>query len=107
MKDFPQVNGWTVVPLAGDLDDWSAPDTGRLLDAVVGSGVVRLVVDLSAVTFVDSSGLNTLLGAARRARSADGQVHLAGPAPVVRDLIDLTGVGALLPLYPDVPSACA
>ncbi|MFE3874557.1 STAS domain-containing protein [Kitasatospora sp. NPDC059146] len=106
MKDFPEVNGWTVVPLSGDLDDFAAPELRRLFDVLVDGGAPRLVVDLAAVGFVDSSGLNALLGAARRVREGGGGLRLAGAAPRVRDVVELSGVSAVLPLYPDVAAAC-
>ncbi|WP_195911353.1 STAS domain-containing protein [Streptomyces kaniharaensis] len=107
MKDFPQVNGWTVIALSGDLDDFAAHDVRRLLDALVDGGEARVVVDLAAVGFVDSTGLNALLSAARRARDGRGAVRLAGAVPRVRDVVELSGVSAVLPLYPDVAAACA
>ncbi|MEU6238763.1 STAS domain-containing protein [Kitasatospora sp. NPDC047058] len=107
MKDFPEVNGWTVVPLSGDLDDYAALEVRRLLDVLVDGGAVRMVVDLAAVGFVDSTGLNVLLGAARRVRAGHGVLRLAGAVPRVRDVLELSGVAAVLPLYPDVVAACA
>ncbi|WP_369185467.1 STAS domain-containing protein [Streptomyces sp. Y1] len=107
MMDFPEVNGWTVVPLFGDLDDFAAPELRKLFDVLIDGGEPRLVVDLTAVGFVDSTGLNALLGAARRVRDAHGALRLAGAAPRVRDVVELSGVTAVLPLYPDVAAACA
>ncbi|MCG6494237.1 STAS domain-containing protein [Kitasatospora sp. A2-31] len=107
MKDFPEVNGWTVVPLSGDLDDFAAREVTQLLDVLVTGGAVRVVVDLAAVGFVDSTGLNALLAAARSARAGQGDLRLAGAAPMVRDVLDLSGVSAVLRLYPDVAAACA
>lgn len=106
MKDFPEVNGWTVVPLSGDLDDFAARDVRRLLGVLTEGGAVRVVVDLTAVGFVDSTGLNALLAAARRAREAGGGLRLAAAGPRVQDLIEMTGVGQLLPLYRDTAAAC-
>jgi anti-anti-sigma factor len=68
---------------------------GALQEAVARAGVdsaETLVVDLTAVTFADSSAIAALLGVARRAEAR--HVHLvvlAAPGPVVR-LLDLTGV---------------
>ncbi|MFD0277236.1 STAS domain-containing protein [Kitasatospora sp. NPDC127111] len=107
MKDFPEVNGWTVVPLSGDLDDFEAREIRRLLDVLADGGAVRMVIDLASVGFVDSTGLNVLLGAARRLRADHGVLRLAGAAPRVRDVLELSGVAAVLPLYPDVAAACA
>ncbi|MEU3567831.1 STAS domain-containing protein [Kitasatospora sp. NPDC036755] len=99
-------NGWTVVPLHGDLDDFSSRDVRRLFDALTDEGATRVVVDLTAVGFLDSTGLNVLLGAARRARLERGALRLAGAVPRVRDLVELSGVATVLPLYPDVAAAC-
>lgn len=104
MMDFPEVNGWTVVPL--DLDDFAAPEVRRLFEVLIDGGSPRLVVDLSAVGFVDSTGLNALLGAARRLAGTPGALRLAGAVPRVRDVVELSGVTAVLPLYPDVAAAC-
>ncbi|MGA5820306.1 STAS domain-containing protein [Kitasatospora sp. NPDC094028] len=106
MKDFSEFNGWTVVPLFGDVDDFAAPELRKLFDALVDGSAPRLVVDLTAVGFVDSTGLNALLGAARRVREAHGALRLAGAVPRVRDVVELSGVTAVLPLYPDVAAAC-
>ncbi|MFG2916118.1 STAS domain-containing protein [Kitasatospora sp. NPDC048298] len=107
MKEFPVANGWTVVPLSGDLDDFSAREVRHLLDALADTGTTRVVVDLTAVDFLDSTGLNVLIGAARRVRGEQGTLRLAGAVPRVRDLVELSGVATVLPLYPDVAAACA
>ncbi|MER7583735.1 STAS domain-containing protein [Kitasatospora sp. NPDC097691] len=107
MNDFPVANGWTVVPLTGDLDDFAAHEVQRLFEALADGGATRMVVDLTAVGFLDSTGLSVLLGAARRARGDRGALRLAGAAPQVRDVVELSGVAAVLPLYPDVAAACA
>ncbi|MFJ8622213.1 STAS domain-containing protein [Kitasatospora sp. NPDC093550] len=107
MHDFVVANGWTVVPLSGDLDDFAAREVRRLFEALADGGAARMVVDLTAVAFVDSTGLNVLLGAARRARRDRGALRLAGAVPRVRDVVELSGVAAVLPLYPDVAAACA
>ncbi|MFF3072254.1 STAS domain-containing protein [Kitasatospora sp. NPDC057904] len=106
MKDFSEVNGWTVVPLFGDLDDFAAPELRKLFDVLIDGGAPRLVMDLTAVGFVDSTGLNALLGAARRVRERHGALRLAGAVPQVRDVVELSGVEAVLPLFPDVAAAC-
>lgn len=107
MKDFVVANGWTVVPLSGDLDDYAAQEVRRLFEALADAGTVRVVVDLTAVGFLDSTGLNVLLGAARRLRGERGALRLAGAVPRVRDLVELSGVATVLPLYREVTAACA
>lgn len=50
-----------------------------------------LVIDLDDVSFIDSSGLRSLLGASRRARSRGAEVVLRSVGPEVARLLDITG----------------
>lgn len=50
-----------------------------------------LVIDLGDVSFIDSSGLRSLLGASRRARSRGAEVVLRAVGPEVARLLDITG----------------
>jgi anti-anti-sigma factor len=51
----------------------------------------QLVIDLDDVSFIDSSGLRSLLGASRRARTRGGEVVLRSVGPEVARLLDITG----------------
>ncbi|WP_373311342.1 STAS domain-containing protein [Kitasatospora indigofera] len=57
-----------------------------------------LVVDLRAVTFCDSSGLNALLQARLDAERQDTPVHLARPTDNVARVLEMTGVDRVLPV---------
>lgn len=71
--------GAALVVVVGRLDAVEAPELDRVLDALVGDGDVRLQVDLTDVTFLDSAGLAVLVRARRRARGAGGDVELVRP----------------------------
>ena len=60
--------GPSVLKLRGDLDLHTAPGLRERLAALIDAGSLRVVVDLSEVAFMDSTGLGVLVGAARRAR---------------------------------------
>jgi len=84
------------VSAAGEIDSSTAPQLRERLDAVLDSGVAELVVDLGAVTFLDSAGLCVLAAAHRRA--ADQAVRLrvlASHRAVIRPL-EITGLYNLL-----------
>lgn len=74
----------------GDVDLQSAPDLLAVLSAVVDSGRASITVDLSAVAFLDGRGLSVLVRGAARFES--GRLALRGPSPMVRRLLDLTGL---------------
>jgi anti-sigma B factor antagonist len=94
--------GQAVVALAGECD-LAARDalTAALLAAVDGSDVV--VVDLTELRFLDSSGLHGLIAGYHAAVERGGRLHVVNAGGVVARLLDLTGVGELL--APPVDSA--
>ena len=89
-----------VVAVHGEVDMLSAPDLAAYVDSVLDRGVTRIVVDLTAATFLDSSGVFTLVRAKNRATDAGGRVRVTcPPGPVLRvltiaGLIDELGVRA-------------
>jgi anti-sigma B factor antagonist len=56
----------------------------------------NLLIDLSALKFVDSSGLKYLIDLHQRLRAADGTIELVDPSDPVTKLIELTGTQFLL-----------
>ena len=91
--DVETVNGDHLVYLRGELDLANAE---RLKDALIEAGRSTVVVDLSDLTFTDSSGIAALL-AARRTITADGSGFvLRGASGVVRRVFEITGLAQLL-----------
>jgi len=81
---------------AGEIDSSSAPVVERHLDGVLAGGPGELVVDLCAVTFLDSAGLCVLASVHRRAREQQIPMRvLASSRAVVRPL-QITGLWRLL-----------
>ncbi|WP_436774863.1 STAS domain-containing protein [Yinghuangia sp. YIM S09857] len=99
--------GWTVVPVRGDLDFYSAPLFAEAVRSLAAPGPRRVVLDLADVEFMDSTGLRLLLGVSRDLREAGGALRLAGPGDLVLRLLEVTQVAPLLPAFPDVTSACS
>ena len=60
------VGAWTVVAVAGEIDVATAPRLRKEAIAIVGEGHLRIVLDLEAVDFLDSTGLGVLIGVLRR-----------------------------------------
>jgi anti-sigma B factor antagonist len=77
----------------GEIDLYTVPKLQRELATALASGdSIRLVVDLSAVDFCDSTGVNVLLAAHRQARERGGDLELAAPRPAVRKILQVTGL---------------
>ena len=66
------IDGETVVVLSGEIDVFSAPELRTAVVGLLDGGQQRLVLDLSRVKFVDSTGLGVLVGILKRLGSYDG-----------------------------------
>ena len=92
-----------VVHLAGELDTaLVAARRPELIDKCDRHAGSALVLDLTDVTFVDSTGLGLLIGVARRMREGGGEVRLRGCRRSVRRLLTLSGLDGVLVI--DEPS---
>lgn len=101
----PPVRGAVVVRLSGEMDI-SRFDEVRalLLEAVTrADGPARIVVDLSGLTFCDSTGLNLLLRARLQALEAGHALRLAAPRAQMLRLLEITGSLPLFPIDPAPP----
>jgi anti-sigma B factor antagonist len=98
---------WAILEVRGDLDVCSAPALRDALVGVVAEGRGRVVVDLSAVTFLDSAGLGTLVLEHRRVRAEGGWLRIVRSPGPVDELLELTGLDRALPLYASVAEAVA
>lgn len=67
--------------------------------------VNKLVVDMSEVTYCDSSGLSALLLAFRILQAEEGEIKLASPQKSVRTLIEISQLDKILPIYDSVEEA--
>jgi anti-anti-sigma factor len=87
-----------VVRLDGELDLANASGVDAELQRVEETDADVIVVDLSAVSFIDSSGIRVLITAARRS-SRDNRLVLQSPSATVLRVLHLAGVASLLPLH--------
>ncbi|WP_433053655.1 STAS domain-containing protein [Dactylosporangium sp. CS-033363] len=84
--------------LAGELDLDSAPSLLAAVVAELDAGADGIVVDLTELSFIDSSGLGTLVGCWRRAKAAGAKLVVANPNEDVRVTLEITGLDQILPI---------
>jgi anti-anti-sigma factor len=90
------------VALRGELD-LSGVDRAR--DAIAeaeATGATLLVLDLSQLDFIDSTGLEVMLRAARRAHDSGRRLIVARPSRYVRRLLEMTAIDQSLDVVEDV-----
>jgi anti-sigma B factor antagonist len=95
-----------VLELAGDID----VETARTLRAHIvdrfSAPATQVIIDLSGVDFMDSSGLGALVSGWQLTRD-EGDFRIAGANPVVQRVLSITGMEEVFALYPTVEDAAA
>ena len=92
-------NGATVISVRGEIDHHSARTIMENIDNTISSTLpMRLVLDLSSVTFMDSSGIAVLLRALRQMDQLGGNLRVVGIPPQPRRVLDAAGIGRLITL---------
>ena len=94
-----------LVSLAGTLDAWSEPDVRAALKAVLAEGRSLLVLDVSGLKRVYSTGLSAFLSVLKAARAAGGDVVLLGPSTSVLAVLRLTRLDQILESFDDEGAA--
>ncbi len=84
--------GATIVNLSGELDSANADALDASLAPLTGDRSAQLIFDLSGLRFIDSAGIAVLLGVAAKVAA----VRLRDASPVVRRVIELTGLSDVL-----------
>jgi anti-anti-sigma factor len=98
--------GVTVVMPSGRLDVAGAPTLKAAIgDVVKDDGTPRLVIDMEGVSFVDSTGLGSVIAALKLVKGSKGDLRLAAPNQQVRVVLELTTLDRVFAYYPTVEDA--
>lgn len=97
----------TVVHLGGEIDVYTAPLVREKLDEQIHAGRTDLVVDLSDVTFLDSTGLGVLVGRLKLTRTRGGSLRLVGTADRVLKVFAITGLDKVFEIHDTLEGALA
>lgn len=97
-------DGRAVISVSGEVDAHTAPALSEALREVTEPGA-RIVVDLTDVTFLDSTGLGVFVTALKHLRESDGSLALVITSARVKKVFTLTGLDALIPLHETLDQA--
>ena len=81
-----------VVAVRGEIDLFTAPELKQVLAEAIERGRVRIVIDLSDTTFLDSTALGVLIGAVKRLRARDGALALVNVDENIAKTFEITGL---------------
>jgi anti-anti-sigma factor len=91
----------------GDLDLATAPELASLGLALIAGGASDVIVDAQRLTFCDSSGLSALVRIANAFEAGAGRLAIAGPTPMVRRVLEMSGLVDAFVVTDSVPAARA
>lgn len=100
-------NAPTVLPLDGEIDLHVSPRVALSLGQMVKNKPAKLVVDLTRVTYIDSSGLAVLIDAMQGVEEYGGIFAIAGMQETVRSIFEIARLDQVFRIFPDVESAVA
>lgn len=86
-----RLDGWPLLVATGEIDHGSSPSLQTALDVFFEAGDRIVLLDLTAVTYIDSGGISVILAAVRRLR-AGGWLGAVNPNPNVRRLLEIVGL---------------
>ena len=101
-KDRPNV-----LPLEGEIDLHVSPNVKASLNLMIEKKPRQLIVDLSRVTYIDSSGLAALIEGMQNVEQYGGKFALAGLPETVRTIFEIARLDQVFQIFPDVDAALA
>jgi anti-sigma B factor antagonist len=97
--------GVPVLNVRGEIDVATSPKFHELLTELIEHGPELLIVNLTDVSFIDSTGLGVLVGAVRGMRASGGDLRLVVTQPHIIKLLKLTGLDEVFSVLPNTSDA--
>lgn len=107
VREITQHDSATVIRLSGEVDMSRSPGVHQALVEVLQGRPARLVIDLTEVSYMDSSGVGVLVDALRRMRTTSGKLALVAVAPRVLSVLQITKLDQFFEMYSTLQEALA
>jgi anti-sigma B factor antagonist len=89
-----------VLAVRGEIDLFTAPELKQVLAEAIEGGRIRIIVDLTDTTFLDSTALGVLIGAVKRLRSRDGALAIVNIDDNIAKTFEITGLDQIFTIVP-------
>jgi anti-sigma B factor antagonist len=99
IADYAVDRDTQVLEVEGQIDLYTAPELKEHAWRAMDAGKTRLLVDLTRVTFMDSTGLGVLVGALKRLRAGLGELAIVVTGSDIERLFELTGLDRTFAVY--------
>ncbi len=95
-----EYNGFTVLNFSEEIDLNSSPEVRQIFDECINKKIIKFIVNFQDVTYVDSSGLATLIEMMQRLKKNQGTMYLVGMSEKINNLFEITKLSKLFKIYP-------
>jgi len=100
----PQIG---ILALEGEIDLHRSPQIKETLEPLVAQKTMRILVDFSKVTYIDSSGLAVMIETLQRIQGYGGKFAMFGLRETVRGIFEIARLDQIFSIFPDEASARA
>ncbi|MCK4984092.1 MAG: STAS domain-containing protein, partial [Desulfobacterales bacterium] len=102
--DQKEENGIVFIAFKGRLDGTSAPEAEETINTIFKGESNRLLFDFEFLEYLSSAGLRVILGAAKEMKRRDGKFVLCALNSYVKEVFEVSGFGAIIPIADSVES---
>jgi anti-sigma B factor antagonist len=93
------------VTISGRIDVYTASSVGEAIQSLIVAGASNVILDLTSVSRVDSSGMGTLVGNSKSIASLGGILCLVGPGKGIRRMLEITNLAKYFRIHEGVDEA--
>ncbi len=94
-----------VIELSGEVDAYTSARFREIMLDIIDSDGANLVINMTDVEYIDSSGLGALVGGLKRVSERDGKIVIVCDKPQVKKVFEITGLEKVFPIYDSVEDA--
>src|SRR4028119_441192 len=105
--DTRSVNGKPVLDLTGEVDSYNSPKLREKMVSLIDEGNPDLIINMTGVDYIDSTGLGTLVGGLKRASEKNGAIRLICPNEQIYKVFNITGLVKVFSIFDNEAAALA
>jgi anti-sigma B factor antagonist len=97
----------SILEIEGEVDVYTSPQLKQDIVKLAEGGVKHVIINLSKVEYLDSTGLGVLIGGLKRLRESDGNLVLVGPGMRILRIFEITGLDKIFDIFSTEEEAAA
>ncbi len=101
------LDGIPVLDVVGEIDIYTTPQFKEAVSAAIDENKPAIIINMTQVTYMDSSGFGTLLSATKRLRPLDGALYLSGCNDSIQRMLQITRLNTIFGVYATEEEALA